>query len=351
MGVLDPGAETESEVLNADSTQFDTSPVPVEYVTLDQGQDSPQSGDTQQQPSELEYGAVDRQEPFVIADSLSGLITAGGSPSKIKRLDQYLTSRQNINEAIINIRITAYDVALSENQEKGVDLSQLIEGSINGNGFDITGVFQRDPSLTSPLFQVGGTYQGGAGNVSSTLSLLRQFGEVEIIDQPSLTTLHGVAAKIDSPNRIPIVVGYETVTDSDGNTVSNPEIEFLNIGVSFSVTPRILRDGKILLDVWPVISSENGSRSFVFNDEIVSIPVVAQKDLATKVIARSGESIYLGGLIQRQISENLSGLPIKSENGLVKGFIRSLFEQEANNAERREMVIVITPTILDDPSS
>src|SRR5690606_39609696 len=95
------------------------------------------------------------------------------------------------------------------------------------------------------------------------------------------------------------------VTVSTSQEVTAVKIESVRIGVTLAVTPRILDDGRIMLDIWPVISSRSGSDNFTVADDVFTNPRIALNELSTEVITESGKPIQLGGFITKSIEKKL----------------------------------------------
>ena len=138
------------------------------------------------------------------------------------------------------------------------------------------------------------------------------------------------------------------VLQASDNILTTPEFERILVGVTLAVTPRILSDDRVMIEVIPIISSLKGFTDFQFDGAAFSAPNIALQELATQVIARPGETVHLGGLITERFTEQMKGLPRdrNSWNPLDK-MLGLLFDSVANEVERRELVLTITPSIVE----
>ena len=142
-----------------------------------------------------------------------------------------------------------------------------------------------------------------------------------------------------------MIGGFEQAQDVNGNVTQTPIFDRIQVGVTLQVSARVLDDERLMLDIVPVVSSISGEDAFTIDGNDFSIPRTALQQLTTQVIARSGRPIKLGGLITRKIASELSGLPFRDSLGNAFNF---LFDSEQNELEKRELVLVVTPQIIEE---
>ncbi len=290
-------------------------------------------------------------KPYVTGIRSIGLLSAAGAPARIDVLDQYIKNLETMSSKQINIDVKVFDVRLNDNKGSGIDWNALVKGTIDSKPFNLT--FGQDPLsdgisyLTGkPAWQFGGTYTDDErGSVSSMVRFLEQYGTVELANQPNITTLNGSTAYLSSGDEFSYISSITEEEDDNGDKSITPEFERIKVGVSLSVTPRVLDGERILLDIVPVVSSIQGSDQYTVGGFSFSTPVIALQELATQVITRNGQPIQLGGLITKKISESLTTLPFK--NKTTGDLMSFMFEADENDLERREIVITVVPTILE----
>jgi general secretion pathway protein D len=176
------------------------------------------------------------------------------------------------------------------------------------------------------------TLANSLGDVRAVLNALADKSLVKVISSPSLMVLDNYTASIAVGNQQPIQVG-ETITV--GGNVSN-NIQYKDTGVSLTVTPSVnagnmvsMQLSQAVTDVGPV-DTATGQRSFL------------QRQFASKVAVRSGETLVLGGLIRDNTTNGKTGLPLLQEIPL----IGNLFGATATNTNRTELVVLITPRVV-----
>jgi general secretion pathway protein D len=110
--------------------------------------------------------------------------------------------------------------------------------------------------------------------------------------------------------------------------------------VTIAITPRI-QDNEVVLHVSPVINEITAFRSFQVANTSFENPVIASKAITTVAKARSGETVLLGGLIDRKTQRAEEGIPGLARIPFLGVLFRSTDAQEAT----RELVILVTPSV------
>lgn len=273
-----------------------------------------------------------------------GIVTAGGRPSKMKVLDRYF--QRAIAEAtkVINVQVEAYDVLLSDGRQKGIDWNLLIKSTVSGNPLGLS-FFNSSPASDDPFWNVKGTYESSKVSASALVRFLEQYGRVELKDQPNITVRNGVPAQIYAGEELTYIVDVEQTQDINGNATVTPKLGRLKVGVTLSVTVRVLDNDRMLVDIWPVISNLNEADTIQIGTYSFKTPRVNLKEFSTQLIASSGQSVHMGGLITKRMNEALRQLPW--QNLVTKAVLNPLTQGINNSLERRELVLVVTPTLVE----
>jgi Flp pilus assembly secretin CpaC len=201
------------------------------------------------------------------------------------------------------------------------------------------------PTADPGFWNIGGTYSGDRGNANFLVKFLEKFGRVELRDQPNLTVRNGVPAQIYAGQELTYIVDVEQSRDQNGNVTVTPRLGRLKIGVTLSVTVRVLDDDKLLVDITPVLSNLNAPDTISLGDFSFQTPRVALKEFSTQLVTTSGQSVHLGGLISERMSKAMESLPW---DNLVTKYVFNPLTQNINNSlERRELVLVVTPTLIE----
>jgi type II secretory pathway component GspD/PulD (secretin) len=270
-----------------------------------------------------------------------GEIMATGTPSKMRILDSWMSSMRKRANQQVRIDVRAFDVTLNDAKGRGIDWSAFTDQAA-ANTAKLVGSF---PSVIpgAGTWSISGAANENGWTVDGLLTFLGNYGEVSVLNQPSLTVTNGRTAIISSGDEFQYVASIEQAQDANGNIVTTPVLEKMRLGLSLAVTARTLDDDRILIEVTPIISSLQGFDSITVGAFSFNSPSVALQELSTQVIASSGETVQLGGLITRKIAESKTRIPFTDGDGGIANFI---FSSVKNELERRELVLTITPTLL-----
>ncbi|MGL6161011.1 type IV pilus secretin PilQ [Microbulbifer sp.] len=165
------------------------------------------------------------------------------------------------------------------------------------------------------------------------LSALEDMGKAEIVSQPKVVTGDKQEANIESGVEIP----YVEATSSGAASVT-----FREAVLKLNVTPQITPDNNIImaLDI-----DQNSVGELVTNIATGgTIPSINVNTLQTKVLVRNGETIVLGGIFESQVIEGETKVPLLGDIP----FLGHLFKTSLRQDDKREMLIFITPRIMED---
>lgn len=284
----------------------------------------------------------------VVAVRSQGIIKATGRPLAMRELDRFMQEIQATSQTIIALDVSTFEVQLTDTRNRGIDWGTLFETMVGSS--TIAGAIGL--GLPAPA---GGSGANGSGlniNLQGTIgsnptqlmmNLLSNYGNVQLRQQPKVTTLNGKTAFIGSGQEFGFVSEVRSTVNANLATVE-PTFARVLVGIELSITPMLLDDGRVMIEVVPVISNFEGFDNFVVGGNESSQPRIALQQLATTTIARPGEPIQIGGLIQSRIENAINGIPLNQKASL--GLLGYLFESESQELDRSELVIMITPNVV-----
>ncbi|MDN7126975.1 general secretion pathway protein GspD [Pseudidiomarina sp. 1ASP75-14] len=158
---------------------------------------------------------------------------------------------------------------------------------------------------------------------------------VNVISNPTLVVRDGVAASINVGNDIPTVGSTTFTPNLESQTQS---VEYRKTGVQLTVTPTINAQGLVVLQINQTISNTSPT-----GPSVAGNPSIFERAIQTEVIAQSGQTILLGGLISENNSSGDSKVPLLGDIPL----LGNLFKSEKESNEKTELVIFITPRIIE----
>lgn len=209
--------------------------------------------------------------------------------------------------------------------------------------FGVEWAFQNGELTGSTLGAFGASSIGGTafsliGNDGEAVAQLLQTSQlVNVLSNPTMLVRDGVTANINVGSDIS-VVGSTTFDPLVGQRQTTSS-EYRKTGVDVTVTPTINARGVILMKVDKQISNAVPSSSGAAGN-----PDIFERSLSTEIVAASGQTVLLGGLISEDMSASGSGTPGLSSTPLL-GW---LFKSEGDSGARTELVMLITARIIDD---
>lgn len=210
-------------------------------------------------------------------------------------------------------------------------------------------------TLASPLAAAadGALFSFGTLDFSTftaTLSLLDQRGDTEILSSPRITTLDNRKATIKVIKKLMLQKSVETTQTATLVTVEyESEAEAREVGVKLTVIPHVNEDGDISVNLLPEVSSD-----IVFDvvdvgagDNTVAL-TYNSREANTIVRVRDGETIFLGGLIQKDSVITDNKLPILGDLFGGVPVLGNIFKYEAQNERRTEIAFFVTVHLVKD---
>lgn len=303
-----------------------------------------------------------------IVNKNAGLVTVTATVRQQQRLEKYLTQLQKKiqHQVLIDVRMLA--VTLSKGNSTGVDWSQIfalqnLALSVNKMAFQNVAGFNGN-TITNASDLVGATATGipspgfsgpaslltlsGTGTINELIKFLRTQGDVEAISNPKVMTLNNQPALITVGTEYFYKIQNSTIlpgaASGQTQTTQNEEVNSIFAGVLLDITPEISNDNTITLKINPSISQ---TRIKLNSDETAQQqrsmpPDLDRRQLASVVTVKDGNSIVIGGLIDKSESMHTNKVPLLGD---IPG-LGYLFKYEEKQIDTTELVIVIQPHII-----
>jgi anti-anti-sigma factor len=213
----------------------------------------------------------------------------------------------------IMIEAKILEITLTDNQSYGLDWAKLFDSSDGTGSLGTQGL--ANPNSAGLFAQYTNS------NVELVLNALKARGRLRTISTPKLLAMEGLEAE----TVVGTEIGYRVTTTI--NNVTTESIEFLESGVILKVTPTVDRSGRIMLDIFPEVSTG------VVSDD--GIPSKATTQVSTRMLVSDGKTVFLGGLIQNQINNTREGIPGLGDVPIIGG----LFSNRSKSIVSTEIVV------------
>jgi len=179
-----------------------------------------------------------------------------------------------------------------------------------------------------------------ADGLSVVISFLNQSADSKVIATPRAVTLDNEEASLSVTRAQPIFKNTAGTQGSPGGS----EVTYTNLGVILNVTPRISANNFVNLHVVPQVSRVSGVSRKVVAGTINEADIYDIRQVDTRVMVPSGNTLVMGGLVSDGTTKGYVKVPILGDIP----YIGLLFRQDSKKREQSNLIIFITPTIVED---
>ncbi|WP_299237602.1 pilus assembly protein PilQ [Sulfurihydrogenibium sp.] len=241
----------------------------------------------------------------------------------------------------IAIEARIVQVSTSNLKDLGIQWGGLASNIDNNNTKIITGGGSTSAISTGRYavdFPANATFPGGfaigfvLGGLQNfldiRLSALQSIGRSKILSKPQIVTIDGETAEITQGYEVPYVTGVTATTP--GN------VQFKKAVLKLNVTPRTTADGNIIMDL--IITQDIPD----FKNLILGNPPIQTKTVTSKVVAKDGSVIAIGGILEKTEDLKNSGVPGLMNIPIFGNLFKETYKQEKTN----ELLIFLSPKIV-----
>ena len=305
----------------------------------------------------------------VVISPMSGVIVIRAMPDELKNVAAYLRASQISIERQVILEAKIVEVSLIDSLQSGVNWASFTS---NGTNFTSAGQLGAGSSLSpavggaassltgSAVSGIPGSTLGAASgnpgslfgmafqtsNFAALLSFLESQGSVHVLSSPRIATLNNQKAVLKVGTDEFFVTGITSTTTVVGTVpITTPSVTLQPFfsGISLDVTPRIDENNDIILHVHPSVGQvttvkkvlDLGASTGTYNLPLASSSISETDSI---VRAHDGQVVAIGGLMRQATVEEDSGIP---------GLPKFLFGQTSKRTEKRELVILIKPTVVN----
>jgi len=287
-----------------------------------------------QEAAPLPPGAVPQGEINIVVDETTNALIIRAFQRDyraileiIKKLDLYP------KQAFIEVMLA--EVTLDDLTKYGLEFSTFTAGdySIGMGG--------------TPFLGIPGTFASGlrytlaaTGKLTAAIHASAAQNRLKVISSPHVLASNNKEAKIQIGESRPILTNTYTTTATGTPGVVEGTIEYKDVGIILTVTPRISDGGLVSLD----ISIENSSVDFAALGNLPSVPFFKKKTAKTTLSIMEGQTIVIGGLIEETKNEITAGVPFLSRIPI----LGALFGYQSYQKIKTETLLLMTPHVIAD---
>jgi MSHA biogenesis protein MshL len=307
----------------------------------------------------------------VFVSPQSGTIAVRAMPEEQRQVEAFLRATRLAVERQVMLEAKIVEVELREGFESGVDWSVLrTRGAVGqSSGFDGNALLTNAngvPTLpiAANLLRSDGVSLPAAGSgtlglalatngFKAVLGFLETHGDVQILSSPRVATLNNQKAvlKVGVDEYFVTNVSGGSITTGTATNTGTTTLPTLTLtpffsGIALDVTPQIDEANTITLHVHPSVTSVTEKTKQIDLGTIGNyrLPLASSSVNETDTVVRvpDGNIVAIGGLMQMESTRQNSGMPGASSNIIT----RTLFGNNANSGRKKELVVLIKPTII-----
>lgn len=271
----------------------------------------------------------------VVADEANNALLIRSSEKDFRMIKSTL-QKMDIVPLQVLIEATIAEVTLTDEMRFGLQWYFNTGGLGNGYTGNVRLANGNDGSLVPSFPGFSGVVNDSTGGIRGVLDALEGVTSVNVISSPHLMALNNHTAELQVGDEVPVITQQQQNTTNINSTLVNT-VQFRDTGVILKVTPRVSSDGTINMEIEQEVS--NVVQAI---DSGALTPTISQRMVKSTIVAQSGETIVLGGLISDQEINTRSGLPFVSRIPV----FGSLFSRTEINKTRTELLVLISPKIV-----
>ncbi len=242
-------------------------------------------------------------------------------PANLTRVSDYICQADQPPRQVY-IEVHILQVQLKDDCRSGVNFQNLI--STSAADVTLKSVGFANPAAGTAFF----VEPKGAG-LNGLVELLKTTTDAKTLAEPKIHAVSGQESHIQIGGQL----GYRVTTTTQTSTLES--VQFLDVGVVLKVTPRITRDGRVLMRIYPKVSKGQV-------DPGTGLPSEETTEVQTDVLLNSGQGIVIGGLIQ-EVDDNIqSKIPLLGEIP----YLGILFQKRQVTKSRQEIIVTLQPHVL-----
>lgn len=292
---------------------------------------------------------VSEKGKYVI-NRTAGQVFVTDQKTSLDRIRDFLSHVRQTLHRQVEIEAQIYEVVLNDEYHLGVDW-QNVMGKVGdyyvSSGGGTTLIPTSRMIVDTPI---GGNEPGapalsmamGHKGARAVVDALKEMGTLRIVSQPRIRTLNNQAAMIKVGLDKPFFRKTTQVIGTSGQPISQSsvEIQIVTVGTILSMTPQISDDGHVSMDISPIITRLIRTAQ---GPDASTAPEVDIKQTSSLVRMKTGSTVVIGGLVQDESYKTVRKVPLLGDLPIIGRLMTGNYD----NKRKTELVIFITPTIVD----
>ncbi|MBI3304463.1 MAG: type II secretion system secretin GspD [Deltaproteobacteria bacterium] len=289
-------------------------------------------------------------EVMVTADPATNSLIISAAPQDFATLKQVI-DQLDVRRRQVYVEAIILEVSVDRARQLGIELQGAF--SINGEGVGLGRVNLKDLNtlLTDPA-SLSGLLLAAASNktielpdgtrIPAQVALLRaaqRSSDINVLSAPTLLTADNQEAEILVGQNVPFVASRATDATQLRNLFATVQRE--DVGITLRLTPQISEGETVRLDIYEEVSAIVPT---TVGDPNLVGPTTSVRSASTTVIAKSGQTVVIGGLISDNMSRQRETVPYLGDLPI----LGNLFRTDGDTSNKINLLIFLTPHIVRD---
>ena len=242
----------------------------------------------------------------------------------------------------VQLRVKVAEVKRDALKRVGINWQNINSIALFGTGAVLGGFAVNTIQATGGAASGALAFQTSDNGLNTLIDFLATQSQATVLAEPNLIAMSGETASFLAGGEIPLIV------PQGGTLVGTITVQYKQVGVMLAFTPTIIGD-RINLKVAPEVSelSAAGSVSVpLTSTAVVTVPAITTRKASTTIELGSGQSFAIAGLLHRTSLQDITKFPWLGDVPV----LGTLFKSDAYQREETELVIIITPYLVEPTS-
>ena len=283
----------------------------------------------------------------LVADERTNTLMISDTPKKVAEMKELIrVIDRPVDQVVIEARVVvATESFMRELGARfgltGTKDNVAFGGNLESNRLNLNDTTQitrglmTDLAVTNPAGAVALSILNAGYLLDVELSAMQTQGRGEVISNPRIVTSNQREAVIRQGQE----VGYVTIQPAQAGGVATPSVQFKEVLLEMRVTPTITNDGRVFLNL---NVKKDEIEGFV-DTSIGDVPQISTRSVNTAVLVEDGQTVVVGGVYEFRERDDVSKVPFLGDIP----FLGNLFKKKGRSKEKAELLIFVTPKVLE----
>lgn len=325
------------------------------------------SNPTFQNTNASRLGELSKDNVKVLADKrINGIVVMARRADM--RAIRDVIDNMDVKLSQVLIETVIIEISLGDNLKTGIDWvmggdvaknafinhGQMIGGGAGATklaSFATSGISGASTNLVTPIGSgINYLFKSDKLNLAGVIEASKTDSRTKYVASPIVMTVDNKEATIEATSSRQFLTGWSAVSSAyAGSGLPSPNYTAKDIGITLKITPKINPNGTVMLTVEEEYSQVSGTQDMLapkgesYTTQQIDVPVT--RKMSADISLENSQSVILGGLTTKTTSEKETGIPLLKDIPYVGKW---LFGSVSQEDERSELLIFMTPYVLDD---